>query len=627
MPLTGSHPVATLCSPDEQLVLVVGLDDRGVPFYEVVRHGPAGGQVLLPSRLGIRRDDADFTTGLVHDANVGPEPVVQTYQLTSGKQRRVESEGREVVVRFRNAQDRRIDLVLRAYDDAVAFRYRFPGLSDRPHRIVGERTGFALPPGRSWLQPYDFPGWATPAHEAYYSNGTPTGLRMPVAGFTFPALFEARGQWTLITEAGVDGSTAGSHLGADPIGGEYLIEPALATDANGHFSNEVVAQLPWAGPWRVVITHPDPGRVISATAVTDHAAPRALEDTSWIQPGRVAWSWWSDHRSPRNPETQRRYIELAADMGWEYCLIDANWDQLDDAVLADLVAYARDRGVGMLLWYNSGGSTNSVTEAPRDRMDDPAVRRAEMAKLASWGASGIKVDFFHSDKQEMMRRYLGILEDAAAARLVVSFHGCTVPRGWERTWPNLLTMEAVRGAEQYWFDPLYTERAPELNTILPFTRNAVGSMDYTPVTFSHVRFPHTTTHAHELALSVVFESGLQHLADSEQSYRALPSHALDILRDLPVVWDELVLVGGTPGSHVALARRHGAEWWVGAVNGTDEELTVTLDPDRLGIVGARLRRLSDGVGGADLTVDDLTAEGPVALPLAPRGGCLLRPLG
>ncbi len=625
MHIIGPEPIAVVASPDDQLVLAVTVDEDGAASYQVVRRGNDGGHALLPSPLGLSREDANFTTGLVHEATSEPEVVTEDYQLVAGKRRQVSTEGRELVTRLRNADGQPLELVMRAFDDGVAFRYRFPDTTAEPCRIVAERTGFALPSGRAWLQPYDWPGWATPAHEAYYSNGTPIGLRMPVAGYTFPALFEADGQWILITESGVDGSGAGSHLGARPIGGEYPIEPPLATDANGHFTADVEHPLPWASPWRLVITHPQLGRVVSTSLVTDHAPASAIDDTSWVTPGRVAWSWWSDHDSPRDSSAQRRYIDFAADMGWEYCLIDANWNQLGDGVVIGLVEYARAQDVGIVLWYNSGGPTNIVPEAPRDRMDHAAVRQAELATIADWGVRGIKVDFFHSDKQEMIGRYLGILEDAAAAGLVVAFHGCTVPRGWERTWPNLLTMEAVRGAEQYSLDPLYTERAPELNTILPFTRNVVGSMDYTPVTFSHIRFPHTTTFAHELALCVVFESGLQHLADSVESYRSLPEPVLGVLRDVPVVWDELVLVDGDPGQYVALARRHRDAWWVGALNGTDEPIEVTLDPQRLGLTGAHLQRVSDGPTGDELTVEDLVADGPVRLPLAPRGGCLLRP--
>jgi hypothetical protein len=328
----------------------------------------------------------------------------------------------------------------------------------------------------------------------------------------------------------------------------------------------------------------------------------------------VSWSWWSDNDSPGDLSKLRAYVDLAHEFGWEYSLVDANWTVHSEEEMRSLVRYAGDRNVRLFLWYNSGGPHNRVTEQPRDRMHEPGVRRAEMAKIAQWGVAGIKVDFFHSDKQAGIALYLDILADAADHRLMVNFHGCTIPRGWTRTWPHLMTMEGVRGAETYIFDGGFPAVAPRHNTVLPFTRNAIGPMDYTPVTFSDNRYPHRTTAGHELALSVVFESGLLHLADSAASYRSVPPAVAHVLARVPAAWDETRCPAGEPGSHVVVARRAGRDWYVAGINGRPEPVTVDLDLTALA-----------GEGTSWLTVgDDLTATYGTSglLTMAPYGGFL-----
>jgi alpha-glucosidase len=247
----------------------------------------------------------------------------------------------------------------------------------------------------------------------------------------------------------------------------------------------------------------------------------------------------------------------------------------------ELIKYANSKNIGILMWYNSGGPHNNVTERPRDIMSNPEKRKAEFKKLAEWGVKGVKVDFFQSDKPQIIKQYLDILKDAADNKIMVNFHGCTMPRGWNRTWPNLVSMEAVRGAESYGFDGEYTEKAVWHNTILPFTRNVIGSMDYTPVTFSNQKYPHKTSFGHELALSVVYESGILHLADNCESYRALPEAPKNFLKNVPVVWDSTLLLAGYPGKDCVMARKSGDAWYIGGINGTSEKLSWEIDLARL----------------------------------------------
>jgi hypothetical protein len=305
----------------------------------------------------------------------------------------------------------------------------------------------------------------------------------------------------------------------------------------------------------------------------------------------VAWSWWSDQPSPQNGEKQKQFIDLAAEFGWEYVLVDANWTIMDHGNIHDVLRYAQKKGVGVILWYNSGGSHNQVTEKPRGTMNQPEVRRFEFDLLKKWGVKGVKVDFFQSDKQNVIRLYHDLLRASAAARVMINFHGCTLPRGWSRTWPHLMSMEAVRGEECYIFDPQYPRRAPVQDTILPFTRNVVGPMDYTPVGLSKNTYPHLTTAAQELALPVVLESGWLHFADGPATYRKLSRPVKEYLKRVPVTWDDTRFLDGYPGQYVVVARRHGDTWYVAGLNGGDQPRTLKLDLKALKLSGSQQARL------------------------------------
>ena len=336
------------------------------------------------------------------------------------------------------------------------------------------------------------------------------------------------------------------------------------------------------------------GDIVQSTLVTHLSAPSILTDDRWVRPGRVSWSWWSDPASPRNQVTLRQFVDLAAEMGWEYSLADANWTEMEKDAISNLVQYANSKSVGIILWYNSGGPHNTVTEKPRDRMFDKDLRRKEFQLLKNLGVKGVKVDFFQSDKQNIIQLYEDILKAAADFQIMVNFHGCTLPRGWSRTYPHLMSMEAVRGAESYIFDPLFPKQAPSHNAILPFTRNVVGPMDYTPVAFSNNNYPHLTTAVHELALSVVFESGWIHFADRVAAYRNLPDRPRQFLKQVPAAWDELYFVDGAPSRFVVLARRKGEQWFIGGINGTPNEKTISIKFDFLHANTWKMLEIRDG---------------------------------
>jgi hypothetical protein len=615
----------TVSSPDGSLIFELRRQADGALSY---RLGLGAATLVEWSPLGITREDQAFATGLSLTGQSAKTEVDVSYTARHGKRRDVRHRASEVVFSFVNANGAKLDVVAHVSNDGAAFRYRFPESDAAARAVIGEGTAFTLPAGaQAWIAPRSPAGKYTPAYEDLYI-GAPAGTASPLAGgWDFPALFEIKGTgWVLVTESGLDEHFAASHLAGEATGNAYRVRLPDPAEGQGVGKAEPSSTLPWTMPWRVVIAGRTLATLFESTLVDDLAPPSRIADTSWIVPGRASWSWWSDDDSPRNERALKEFIDFGAEMGWEYSLIDANWNLMDPAALQRVLAHGRQKGVGMLLWYNSGGPHNVVTEQPRDRMHDPAVRRRELAMLRDWGVKGIKVDFWQSDKQDRIKQYLDVLKDAAEFQLMVDPHGCTLPRGWSRTWPNLMSMEAVQGAEQYKFNPKYPEAAAWHNTVLAFTRNVVGSMDYTPVTFSDSKFPHLTTFGHELALSVVFESGLQHPADSVKAYRALPAAALDFLRAVPAAWDESKLLAGAPGSLVVVARRRGAEWYLAGISGTTTPQTLTVDLSGLGPGAHTLAIVTDGSGPRALTATSrtLAAGEALTLDLLPRGGFVAR---
>jgi hypothetical protein len=619
-------------SPDGNVAASLALNADGKLSYQIKSRGEIA---LAESPLGIVRADQRFVENLKFDAE-RRDKVAEDYTMPHGKRSHRHVEANELTVAFKNADNAFVQLIFRVANDGVAFRYRFPETNPATKTVIAELTGFQLAGAQSkaWRQPYDQATMYTPAYERIFDNGVPADATSTnKVGWCFPALFQVRdrGPWVLLTEALLDGSYCGCRLESDAPQGLYRIRFPEANEGNGTGQVAPSHTLPWATPWRVVLVGQTPGAFVESTLVDDLNPPPAAPAPAWIKPGRVAWSWWSEQDSPRQPERMKLFIDLAAELGWEYFLVDANWNFIPEPEFQALLDYAKRKNVGILLWYNSGGPHNSVTEAPRDRMMPRDVRRQEFAKLQRLGVKGVKVDFFQSDKQNIIQHYIDILRDAAEFGIMVNFHGCTMQRGWARTFPHLLTMEGVRGAECYIFDPKFPAAAPSHNTILSFTRNVVGSMDYTPVTFADNKHKHITTFGHELALAVVFESGWFHFGDGVASYRATPDFVKDYLRRVPVVWDDVKCLAGLPGDSIVIARRHGNEWWLGGLNGTDQPKTVNVALDFLPEGAFELNRIGDGkgprdfaqvapakVGRGDKLMVELLPNGGFAARLAPR---------
>lgn len=598
---------------------------RALSYAVTLRKSP----VVNRSTLGVRRDDQAFVDGLTFVEASTVTPIEDTYIAIHGKRRVVRHHANEQRFTFSNAANGRVDVTVRVSNDGAAFRYHFPERDTRDHKLVEESTGFAVPTGASaWIMPHQPVTKYAPAYESLFVE-VPSGSPAPTpSGWSFPALFTiASGKaWLLITESGVDKSNAATRLASVPVDGQYRIRLPEAGEGNGVGAAEPSSTLPWTLPWRVLIVGDSPAAIVESTLVDDLAPPSVLKDTSWIRPGRVSWSWWSDDDSPKNEAALKSFVDLSAEMGWEYSLIDANWNLMDPAALQRVLAYAHDRNVGILLWYNSGGPHNVVTEQPRDLMHVRNVRRAEFAKLQKWGVKGVKVDFWQSDKQDRIAQYIDLMRDAADFNLLVDFHGCTLPRGWARSYPHFMTSEAVPGAEQYKFNADYPKLAAWHNTVLAFTRNVVGGMDYTPVTFTDSKFPRITTDAHELALAIVFESGLQHFADSVQAYRSLYEPAKALLKAVPAAWLETKWIAGEPGRLAMLARRADDGWYVGGISGLDTAQKVSLDLSFLGEGSHDLTLIVDDGAPRKLTstARRVTSQDRIPLELLARGGFAAR---
>ncbi len=615
-----------LSSPSKKIKVLIQLDtaQNNTLKYEVLyENGDKPIQIIEPSALGVIRQDQDFSNNLQTVSSSNITPIDINYTLVSGKQAQCSNQGNEITLSFLNNDSAKIDVIFRVFNDGVAFCYRFPEQSSEEYIIMKETTCFDLPDeGKAWMQPYDKVNQWAPAYETYYLNDINIGMPAPgKEGWAFPALFNTKDLWVLLTEANLDRTYFASHLEQNAENGKYKIKTPEEGEGEGTGKVTATTNIPWTSPWRLIVIGDNLGTIVETNLVTDLSSPSKIDDTSWIKPGKSSWSWWSDHDSPQNYNSLKKFIDFSAEWGWEYSLVDANWNIMKGGDIKQLVDYANSKGVGILMWYNSGGPHNVVTEQPRDIMNDPEKRKQEFAKLQEWGVKGIKVDFFQSDQQNIIKLYHDIMADAAEHQILVNFHGCTLPRGWRRTYPNLMTLESVKGAEVYSFGEDYPDHAPWHNTILPFTRNVVGPMDYTPVTFSDQKYAHITTYAHELSLAVVYESGIVHMADKVEAYRALPDFAQKYLQEVPVAWDETKFVSGTPGKLSVIARRKGDNWWIGGINGENKEKEISFSLPFLK-ENYSLELISDGENDESFNheIRDWNAGEEMNLKMLPNGG-------
>lgn len=580
----------TVPSPDGRLQAQVRVQ-QGVPEYRVIYDAQ---EVLEWSRLGIRLGEWDLAHLLRLQRASTLTLVEDAYRLTHGKRLDNVYRAQQQVFDFANADGHRLSIRFSVSDDGVAFRYEMPGSSDEPLRVEDEFTSFHFPDDtRAWLQPMAVAqtGWSNtnPSYEEHYVMDIPVGQTSPSeAGWVFPALFQSGGVWLAVTEAGIGEHYHASRLQPQSPGGEYRIGYPMAAEVMPGGALKAEAQLPFHSPWRIIAVG-DLTTLTDSSLGTDLAEP-AIAPMPFAQPGLVAWSWALLKDDSVNYETQKAFIDYAADMGWPYTLVDASWDiQIGGEKTRELAAYAASKNVGLMLWYNSAGTWNLTPQTPKHLLVNSATRREEFAKLQRWGIRGIKVDFFAGDGQSMMAYYHAIARDAAAFGLMLNYHGSSLPRGLARTYPNMMTMEAVHGFEMITFNQESADRAASHVAMLPFTRNVFDPMDFTPTVFGEIPGrQRRTTNGFELALPVLLLSGLQHIAETPEGMANVPDYVRRIMSSVPVAWDESRLVQGTPGKEVVIARRAGHIWYVAGVNGEDVvkdwQLDLSFIPTQNGVV-------------------------------------------
>jgi len=611
-----------IVSPDKNIKVILITkrisDDKtsGQIFFRIMYKKDSEYVEVLPnSSLGISRKDQQFVDNLSLVKESRARAIHDKHKMICGKRKICENFGTEKVFRYKNSNNQPLDIVFRVYNDGVAFRYVFPNHSDLLINVISEATTYVLPNSTCrWMQPFN------DVYEDFFPFSQ-TGLsKKKEQEWGFPALLKVNNQslWVLISEANITENNCGTKLSNLNNVNQYKVTYPSARD--NFKQTGVFTKLPWKSQWHTLIIG-ELSDIVESTLITDVSEPNKLKDTDWIKPGPVSWIYWANNHGSKDYRKVVEYVDLAVEMNWPYVLIDWEWDVMSNGGnIIDAVKYANSKGIKPMMWYNSG--TSWLDPTPNDRLLTEEKRAREFKWLNEIGVFGIKVDFFAGDQQDMMKYYIDILRDAAKYHLMVNFHGATIPRGWARTYPNLMTSEGVYGAEWYNNKADLTNKAAAHNTTLPFTRNVIGSMDYTPVTFSNSQHPHITSYGHELALSVVFESGLQHFADRPTAYITLPSEPKEFLKHVPVSWDDTKLLDGYPGEKVIIARKKGTRWYFGGLNGKDEAQKFELNFDFLGKGNFNLQLIKDGKDDKSFTYETVKVKKGDILKIdcLPRGG-------
>ena len=589
------HAGSVLMSPNGK-VMVDFIFAGGRPYYQVFYNGSI---YVDPSPLGLVTNIGDFSSGL-EQLDVKTSDVTDAYSLRNIKQSRVSYVAREMTVRLAQKGQHVMDITFRVTNRDVAFRYTlYPQKETRSCIIEREVTTFKLPlTSSAFCAPQMKPmtGFArtAPSYETKFSLGEQVGRNGWGNGYVFPCLFKEANGWMLISETGTDGGYVGCRLLCDG-GGTYRIGFPMREECNGWGDVTVQTTLPSSTPWRT-ITVGTLNNIVESTVTWDLVQPKYKASRNY-EYGKGMWSWIIGMDASCNFDEQKRYIDFAAAMGYRSVLIDALWDvQIGRERIAELARYGKTKGVGLYLWYNSNGSWNDAPQSPRGIMDNAVRRKQEMRWMQQTGILGIKVDFFGGDKQPMMQLYEDILSDANDYGLLVIFHGCTLPRGWERMYPNYAASEAVLASENLHFSQGFcNEEARDCGAMYPFTRNVVGSMDFGGSALNKFYDARNsrgsrrvTSDVYALATAVLFQSAVQHFALAPNNLTDAPAWAIDFMKQVPTTWDEVRFLSGYPGRYVIMARRSGDKWYVAGVNATQAPLKVELKMPMLSAGEAQL---------------------------------------
>lgn len=589
--LLGSSIVSAedkqIASPDGKLVVTVA-DMDGRPSYSVSYDNVL---FLKPSPLGIIANIGDFSSGMSLEKNVSTNKIDETYELASIKKSKVHYVANEAVFSFTQQGKTIYDVIFRISNNDVAFKYKmYPQGETLSCVVKQEVTGFVFPDGTTtFLCPQSKPmgGFArtSPSYETSYTADDVAGKNGWGEGYTFPCLFRnGDNGWVLVSETGVNGGYCASRL-LGHKGGVYTIGFPQEGEANGNGTVSPGIALPGETPWRTITVGKTLAPIVETTVPFDVVKPLYQAKGEYTY-GRGSWSWIIGMDGSTNYKEQLRYIDFSAAMGYQSVLVDALWDkQIGRDKIEELAKYGKDKGVALYLWYNSNGYWNDALQTPRGIMDNAIARRKEMKWMQSIGIRGIKVDFFGGDKQMTMQLYEDILSDANEYGLLVIFHGCTLPRGWERMYPNFASSEAVLASENLHFSQGSCDNEAFNATLHPFIRNTVGSMDFGGSALNKYynadNAPRgsrrVTSDVYALATAVLFQSPVQHFALAPNNLTDAPAWAIDFMKEVPTTWDEVRFIDGYPGKYVILARRHGDKWYIAGVNAQKETLKLKVN--------------------------------------------------
>ena len=627
--LLSSQAGEVVTSPDGHIGVELSVSD-GQPCYQVTYNNQV---VIAPSALGLVTNIGDLSRNLSL-TKVTTTDVADEYSLPTIKQSHVSYQAREAVAQYELQGKHVMDVTFRVSNHDVAFRYTLlPQKETRCCVIESEATAFQLPAtATSFLAPQSKPltGFArtAPSYETRYGIDEPVGKNGWGNGYTFPCLFKANGfnatpLWLLVSETGTDGAYVGCRLMGQPDG-RYQIGFPQQAEGNGWGDTSVTMALPGSTPWRT-ITIGSLKDVVETTVAWDVVKPK-YEASRHYEYGKGTWSWIIGMDSSCNFDEQKRYIDFAAQMGYRSVLIDALWDvQIGYERMAELARYGKTKGVGIFLWYNSNGSWNDAPQSPRGIMNNPTLRKKEMKWMHETGILGIKVDFFGGDKQNMMQLYEDILSDANDQGIQVIFHGCTLPRGWERMYPNYVGSEAILASENLHFSQGFCDNeARDCGAMYPFTRNVVGSMDFGGSALNkyynasnNKGSQRKTSDIYALATAVIFQCSVQHFALAPNNLTDAPQWAIDFMKQVPTTWDELQFIDGYPGQYIIMARRAGSKWYVAGINATGQPLKQTLS----------LPMLSEGTvqlyQNGQLTTTKLQKKKTIKIEIPTNGGIVI----
>lgn len=591
--------------------------------------------MLEESPLGLESTIGDFSTGLTF-LSESKKQIEENYYLPNGKTSRIHYLANELTVSYLNKNKDTLQVLFRVSNNDIALAYRLASPKQTHCTIKRELTGFNFPAHTTTFITPQAPsgeGWmkTKPSYEEEYTNeepiGTPSKYRL---GYTFPALFHLGNTgWVLLSETGVTSRYAGTRLSEGNQEGLYTIAFPEKEENGGMGDNTVTSNLPLITSWKTITVGETLKPIIETTSAYNGMKPVYTASQPY-KPGRSTWSWilWQDESC--NYKDQQIFIDLAAEMGYEYILIDALWDkQIGYENMPSLIAYAQSKGVDVILWYNSNGAWNDAPQGPKQRMDTAPARQKEMAWMKSLGVKGIKVDFFGGDKQTTMKLYEDILTDANQYGIFVVFHGTTLPRGWERMYPNHMGSEAALVSENLVFSQDFANKEAYTSTMLPFTRNAVSAMDFGPVFFNK-RFSkqadkgtiRKTTDAFQLATSILYQSPVQHFGITPNNIQEQPEYVINFMKKIPTTWDETRFIDGYPGKYCVMARRFGSKWYIGATNASNSLQSYTLSLPWL--IGKEVTVLFDhkdrSVGFKTAKIDK---KGLLKIELENLGGCVI----